>query len=282
MKKNNRRVDEEGGLTEYKNEEESSSNDIVTFVGLLMSGALFLLFCIMAYGLDIHTFVILIIYVVFFFAFVGIEYKKVSYKSRVAKDKLNIEGMVDDREFANLDLNSDGYIDLSEYYTKTEDEVISLIKEKCPHFVKDEFYDYVRKSILTIEEGLSKDDYEVFSGYLNYSYYKQLKNKIRINRAKKESFHKIIGVILKDCVLVGDIMTVKVAITLSYRGRDKNDIYILTYINNLKDSSLDSSKCINCGSTLNKGICDYCDTYNYLAYEGFILSDKTSIRISWD
>lgn len=279
MNKNDSRIIDNSTL-DYKAEDDSSGDNYLLFkavvtVTLLLAGS------IISFGLNVSTIVLLLADIFLFFIITGATVERVKYKKRTAKDKLDVVGLADDSELNNLDLNSDGHVDLYEYYTKTEDEIEEIIKSKCHEFSKNEFYEYIKKSILIIEDGIRLGDYKAFSGYLNYSYYKRLKNKIKTRNNNDDVLNKIVGVVLKDCVVLENIMTVKVAITLNYKSRNKNEVYILTYINNLNDRISDNN-CFNCGAPLNKGICDYCDTYNYFSYKGFILSDKVAIRISGD
>lgn len=265
---------------DYKTEEDTSGN---IFIFRAMGIVTFLLIgSLISYGFSVPTIVLLLMDVALFMVIFGIKLDRAKYKKRTSNDKLDIVGLADDKEFNNFDLNNDGYVDLYEYYTKSEDEVEKLIKEKCPTFSKNEFYNYIKKSIFIIENGLNEGDYEAFSGYLNYSYYRRLKNKIRVKKNSDRVLNKIVGVVLKDCILDDNIMTVKVAITLNYKTKSKNEVFVLTYINNLKDNFNNNDKCFNCGAALEKGICSYCDTYNYFAYNGLILSDKVAIRISGD
>lgn len=208
-------------------------------------------------------------------------YKRIGYNKD--SDIVGVEGIISDQEFMMMDRDLDGDITLLEYFPKTDKEIVSIILEKVKGFRLDEFYKYVEDSYLLIEEGIREKNPELFSGYLNYGYFQLVKNKIIADSYPKRELQRIVGMAIKDAVLKGNILVVKLAITIRYKDSDLNDIYILTYINNLNELKENENKCSNCGSLLkNSGICEYCTTYNYFSYKGFILNDKTMINISGD
>lgn len=259
----------------------SEVSDSESFFIFKILGFFVMVIYLLGFGFDFYTVVILLVNIYLYLMGIGVKYRKLRYKKRTSKEKLSIEGLIEDRDFLKFDKNKDGYIDLYEYYSKSDDEVEKLIKSKGVDFSKEDFYSYIKKSFFIIDKGIAEENPLVFSGYLNYSFYKQMSKKIR-NKMQEVKLSRIKGIILKDCKISSNIMIIKVAITLIRKDKNKNEVFILTYLNNLNDENCENNNCINCGAKLKIGLCDYCKTYNYIAYKGFILSDMIPIRISGD
>lgn len=205
-------------------------------------------------------------------------------------DNIGIHGIIEGKEFDEMDKNDDHRIEVCEFYPLTEAEVLNNIRKNDSSFSKVEFYSYVKSVFFLIKDAFVKKDSLILRAFEEdglYWRHKSLIDNKQINDKKIEV--QIKGVLLKDFKMDGDKQIIDVAITIRIVDKTTLDvdrfediplIMIFARNGNFKvKTKLSTTNCLNCGAVIDvddKGICKYCGTSLVSGDLGWILTDIRS------
>lgn len=230
------------------------------------------------------------------------------------KDGNGVEGIIEGREYHQVDKDKDGRILVSEYYPLTEAEVLEKILAVDASFSKMQFKTFVRGIFMLIQKAWSNNDYHTLRAFEADSLYFEHKIKIeeliRDNIYDKRENIGIKGVLLKDFKVEGDKEILTVALTARmdrdfsgdvFKSRDSsyylsksalskrggNVPYIMTFVRNKGVKSktgvaLATTNCCNCGAPItvdDKGVCTYCKTSLVSGEVDWVLVDIKNIEL---
>ncbi|MBQ8534416.1 MAG: TIM44-like domain-containing protein [Bacilli bacterium] len=216
--------------------------------------------------------------------------EKKEYNSRV-------EGIIGERERDIIDTDDDGHILVQEFYPLTESDVLFKIMKKDNNFSKKDFYDYVKKLFLVMQEAWSNNDYFRLRSFeadrLFYRHKRELERLISLEENDIRDNVGIKGVLLKDFRIENNKQILVVALTANMRRKYNKKTttedypYILVFSRNVgvktkKEVKLSVTNCCNCGAKVNvseEGICKYCDTSLVSGEHEWVLVDMKLINI---
>ena len=200
---------------------------------------------------------------------------------------IGIHGIIEGKEFDEIDKNGDDKIAVSEFYPLTEKEVLDNIRKQDSSFSKEEFYSYVKSVFFLIRDSFVKKDNHILRAFEEDGLYWRHKSLIEdYQNMDKKVDVRIKGVLLKNFKVDGNKQIIDVAITIrliddvsleSDRFEDIPLIMVFARNNSFKNkTSLSTTNCLNCGAVIDvddKGICKYCGTSLVSGDLGWILTD---------
>jgi len=230
------------------------------------------------------------------------------------KDGNGVEGIVEGREYNNIDKNKDGRILVSEFYPLTEEEVLERILLVDSNFSKMQFKSFVRGIFMLIQKAWSNNDYRSLRSFeadsLYYEHKLRIEDLITNNIYDKRENIGIKGVLLKDFRVEGDKEILVVALTArmdrNFSGdvfrskenafyennrnlnrRSGNVPYIMTFMRNKgvktkERIALSTTNCCNCGAVIkvdDNGVCRYCNTSLVTGEVDWVLVDIKNIEL---
>lgn len=230
------------------------------------------------------------------------------------KDGNGVEGIIEGREYHQIDKDNDGRILISEYYPLTEGEVLEKILEVDASFSKMQFKTFVRGVFMLIQKAWSNNDYHTLRAFEADSLY--LEHKIKIEELIRDNIYDrrenigIKGVLLKDFKIEGDKEFLTVALTARMDRNFNKDVfksydpsnfysksalskhggnvpYIMVFARNKGVKSkagvaLATTNCCNCGAPItvdDKGVCTYCNTSLVSGEVDWVLVDIKNIEL---
>lgn len=229
------------------------------------------------------------------------------------KDGNGVEGIIEGREYHQIDKDNDGRILISEYYPLTEGEVLEKILEVDASFSKMQFKTFVRGVFMLIQKAWSNNDYHTLRAFEADSLYYE--HKIRLEDLSRNGVYDkrenigIKGVLLKDFKIEGDKEILVVALTARMDRNFNNDVfkncdssyylsssigksggnvpYIMTFARNKgvktkAGSALSTTNCYNCGAVIevdDRGVCTYCNTSLVSGEVDWVLVDIKNIKL---
>lgn len=202
-------------------------------------------------------------------------------------DGIGIHGIIEGKEFDEMDKNRDNKITVSEFYPLTEKEVLDNIRKQDSSFSKVEFYSYVKSLIFLIKDAFMKKDNHILRAFEEDGLYWSHKSLIENNQISDKNIEvRIKGVLLKDFKVDGNKQIIDVAITIRVidkttleedRFEDIPLIMIFARNGNFKvKTKLSTTNCLNCGAVIDvddNGVCKYCGTSLVSGDLGWILTD---------
>ena len=230
------------------------------------------------------------------------------------KDGNGVEGIVEGREYNQIDTDNDGRILVSEYYPLTEEEVLANILAVDANFSKTQFKSFVRGIFMLIQKAWSNNDYRSLRAFeadtLYYEHKVRIEDLINNKVYDRRENIGIKGVLLKDFKVEGDQEYLVVALTARmdrdfsgdvYKSRDSgyygfksslssnsgNVPYIMTFarrkgVKTKNGISLSTTNCCNCGAVISvddNGVCKYCNTSLVSGEVDWVLVDIKNIQL---
>lgn len=229
------------------------------------------------------------------------------------KNGNGVEGIVEGREYNQIDSDNDGRILVSEFYPLTEEEVLEKILVVDTNFSKTQFKSFVRGIFMLIQKAWSNNDYHTLRAFEADSLYYE--HKIRLEDLSRNGVYDkrenigIKGVLLKDFKIEGDKEILVVALTARMDRNFNNDVfknrdssyylsssigksggnvpYIMTFARNKgvktkAGSALSTTNCYNCGAVIDvddRGVCTYCNTSLVSGEVDWVLVDIKNIKL---
>ena len=235
----------------------------------------------------------------------NITFEKEGYKNKkniVSTSLTNdsnsrVEGIIGQRERNIIDKDDDGYILVHEFYPLTETDVLVKVMRKDTNFSEKDFYNYVKKLFMVMQEAWTNNDYfKLRSFEADRLYYRHKREIERLIAAEEKDIRvdvKVKGVMLKDFRIENNKQILVVALTANMRRIYGNDDtqedypYIMAFSRNVgvKTNSkvkLSVTNCCNCGAEVNvsnDGVCKYCDTSLVSGEHEWVLVDMKLINI---
>lgn len=209
------------------------------------------------------------------------------FKFYKKNDNIGIHGIIEGKEFDEMDKDGDDKIVVSEFYPLTETEVLNNIRKLDSDFSKSEFYSYVKSVFFLIRDAFIKKDNHMLRAFEEDGLYWSHKSLIENNQiSDKNTEIRIKGVLLKDFKLDGNKQIIDVAITIRIIDKTTLDadrfediplIMVFARNGNFKiNTKLSTTNCLNCGAVIDvddKGICKYCGTSLVSGDLGWVLTD---------
>lgn len=212
-----------------------------------------------------------------------------------------ISDLIAHREYEKLDVDGDGKLLVSEFYTMSEEDVEKEIKTVDDNFSVESFKSFAKSVFVVVQNAWSNNDYKMLRPFQTDSlYYRQklrIEDMIDDNFINKRTHIRVKGVLLKDFRIEGDYEILVVMMTANMKvmhpstvhATENGDVpYVLKFVRkhgvkSKNNAELSTSNCSNCGAVIDvddKGVCKYCNTSLVSGEHDWVLSDIRNIKIS--
>ena len=211
-----------------------------------------------------------------------------------------VSDLIAHKDYEKLDVDGDGNLLVSEFYTMSEDDVEKEIKEIDEKFSIESFKSFAKSVFVVVQNAWSENDFKMLRPFQTDTlYYRQklrIEDMIDDNFVNKRTHIRVKGVLLKDFRIEGDyeilvvMMTANMKVThpSTIHATENGDVpYVLKFmrkkgVKSINSTELSTSNCSNCGAVIDvddKGVCKYCNTSLVSGEHDWVLSDIRNIKL---